>query len=102
VLSSPLLHLLQYIEYSVGIIVGVLFDPATPYVWAQAMRNGFKSSSLLTNQATFHGVATQDPDCQRHMIDYFEDGFVNFVDGQICGASFASVDDLADVFGIRS
>ncbi|CAB9527105.1 Secreted [Seminavis robusta] len=87
-------------SYLSGIILGILYDPNTPYVWTQDMRLGFKFTSLLTSQSIFHGIYN-DPTCLRHLVNYFEDGFVNFVDGQVCGADFASEDDFLDAFLIR-
>jgi hypothetical protein len=73
-----------------GIIAGQIYDPATPYIWTQEMRNNFKSASLLTSRSMNHGMATareravQDPACQSHIIKYFQTGIIDFVDGFVC------------------
>lgn len=62
------------------------------------MRVAFKNTHLITNQGVFHGVANQDPSCQRHVVNYLETGEIAFVDGQVCGSDFASSDALFGVF----
>jgi pectin methylesterase-like acyl-CoA thioesterase len=80
-------------------IIGILYDSNTPYVWTQEMRNGFKNTNLLTNQGTFHGIGGNDPSCQRHVRDYLTNGYVSYNDGHVCGADFASFDNFLSVFG---
>lgn len=81
-----------------GIIIGLMYDFATPYVWSQEMRAAFPYTHLLTSQASNHGLGADDAECQNHVIEYLESGDVDFVDGQVCGAEFASLNDLSSVF----
>lgn len=78
-----------------GIIVGTLYDSNTPYSFTQEMRTNCKFRNLLTS----HGIGS-DPLCQRHVIDYLENGYVGFTDGQFCGAGPADLDAFGKVFGI--
>lgn len=86
--------------YLTGIIAGQLYDPNTPYVWTQNMRNSFKSTSLLTSQATEHGLIAIDDGCLRHIQDYFRNGYVDIVDGTVCGSDFASSSIIFEAFGL--
>jgi hypothetical protein len=83
-----------------GIVSGMLYDSATPYVWTQQIRAAFKSTKLLTSQSFKHGLADDsvNPECQRHIIRYFETGEVGIVDGTVCGEPFAPITDLGKVF----
>lgn len=85
-----------------GIIVGMLYDSNTPYVWTQEMRTNFKYTSLLTSQSIFHGLAVNDPECQRHVQAYLRDGYVSFSDGQVCGGDAADLDSFGSLFGLDS
>ena len=62
------------------------------------MRANFPNTNLLTSQSIFHGIGGNDPECQLHVTKYFEDGFVSFVDGSVCGSDFASTEDLLAAF----
>ena len=79
-----------------GIVAGQLYDPRTPYIWTQKMRQNFKRASLLTSRSVNHGMNMAinighsgefDPECQNLIVDYFEKGYVDFVDGHVCEVS---------------
>ncbi|CAB9527917.1 Secreted [Seminavis robusta] len=84
--------------FATGILVGQLYDSATPYTWTQEMKMAFPNTHLLTSQSLFHGLGDADPDCQRHVKEYFRVGYPVFTDGEVCGADFANQDALANVF----
>ncbi|CAB9525991.1 Secreted [Seminavis robusta] len=84
--------------FTTGILVGQLFDSATPYTWTQEMKMAFPNTHLLTSQSLFHGLGVADPDCQRHVKEYFKLGSPQFTDGEVCGADFANQDALINVF----
>ncbi|KAL7517985.1 hypothetical protein ACHAWX_002853, partial [Stephanocyclus meneghinianus] len=73
-----------------GIIAGQIYDPLTPYIWTQNIRENFPSTHLLTSRSVNHGmitakeVSTLDPICQLHIAKYFTSVIVGFVDGTIC------------------
>jgi len=73
-----------------GIIAGQLFDPATPYIWTQEMREHFQSASLLTSRSVNHGIASareslsSDVGCYANILRYFKHGYVDFNDGHVC------------------
>lgn len=75
-----------------GIIAGQLFDPATPYIWTQKMRNNFKSATLLTSRSVNHGISSAresisgDRQCFGNILRYFKNGVVDFQDGKVCDA----------------
>ena len=81
-----------------GIIIGLLYDSKTPYVWAQEMRSAFPYTSLLSSQATNHGLGSDDSECQQRVTKYLESGKVDFIDGHVCGSQFASFNDIASIF----
>ena len=59
--------------------------------------------SLLTSQSVNHGLSASlgnnnEPGCQKHIQDYFQNGYVMFVDGTVCGAPFASESCLEHAF----
>lgn len=70
------------------------------------MRAAFPSTNLLTSQSIRHGlieVGYQDGDysCANRRISYIETGEINFVDGTVCGADFASEGDFLSQFGVN-
>mmetsp|Transcript_29226 Transcript_29226/g.53426 ORF Transcript_29226/g.53426 Transcript_29226/m.53426 type:complete len:648 (+) Transcript_29226:162-2105(+) len=73
-----------------GIIAGQLYDPATPYIWTQKMRDQFKSTSLLTSRSVNHGLSntieslSSDRRCFANILRYFKNGYVDFSDGKVC------------------
>lgn len=77
-----------------GVIAGQMYDPWTPYIWTQKMRNQFKYASLLTSQSVNHGLGSaletanifSDPECILNYQKYFQTGIVDFVDGTVCAA----------------
>lgn len=75
-----------------GIIAGQLFDPATPYIWTQKMRDSFKSATLLTSRSVNHGVEAAresmsgDRRCYGNILRYLKNGVVDFQDGKVCDA----------------
>mmetsp|Transcript_8226 Transcript_8226/g.14355 ORF Transcript_8226/g.14355 Transcript_8226/m.14355 type:complete len:614 (+) Transcript_8226:59-1900(+) len=76
-----------------GIIAGQLFDPATPYIWTQKMRDHFKSASLLTSRSVNHGISAAiesmaaNKSCYANILRYLKSGRVDFVDGTVCEAN---------------
>ena len=77
-----------------GIVAGQLWDPATPYIMTQKMRQNFKHATLLTSRSVSHGMRSSringdwDPVCQGHINRYFQKGYVDFVDGHVCEVSY--------------
>jgi len=75
-----------------GIVTGQLFDPATPYIWTQKMRDNFKSTTLLTSRSVNHGISSAresisgDVHCFDNILRYFKNGVVDFLDGTVCAA----------------
>ena len=82
-----------------GIISGQIYDPATPYIFTQRMRENFPSATLLTSRSVNHGMTKAinnstygwtvdaddtDPVCQSKIERYFSNGVVDFVDGHVC------------------
>ena len=85
--------------YVEGIIVGLMYDSHTPYIWAQEMRRAFPSTNLLTSKATNHGLGGDDYECQQSVAEHLESGDVAFVDGAVCGDDSDSfLTDFVDVF----
>jgi pimeloyl-ACP methyl ester carboxylesterase len=84
-----------------GIIVGFVFDPNTPYKWAQQMRAAMPSMALVTSQDQRHGI---DPTnvyqessttiktgvCYDHIRSYFLTGQLP-ENGVTCGAPLPAV-----------
>jgi hypothetical protein len=76
-----------------GIIAGQLFDPATPYIWTQKMRDSFKSATLLTSRSVNHGITSAresisgDRRCYENILRYFRNGVVDILDGTVCDVS---------------
>mmetsp|Transcript_17538 Transcript_17538/g.38236 ORF Transcript_17538/g.38236 Transcript_17538/m.38236 type:complete len:650 (+) Transcript_17538:164-2113(+) len=73
-----------------GIIAGQLYDPATPYIWTQKMRDQFDSASLLTSRSVNHGLSSAresvsaDRRCFANILRYFKNGYIDFNDGKMC------------------
>ena len=80
-----------------GIVTGQLFDPATPYIWTQKMRDNFKSTTLLTSRSVNHGISSAresisgDVHCFDNILRYFKNGVVDFLDGTVCAVSMISI-----------
>merc|ERR1712154_328562 len=61
-----------------GIVAGQLYDPATPYIWTQKMREHFKSATLLTSRSVNHGLEAAreslsgDRRCYANILRYFK------------------------------
>lgn len=76
-----------------GIIAGQLYDPATPYLWTQKMRDQFKSATLLTSRSVNHGLSSAkeslsaDRSCYGNVLRYFKNGKIDFEDGHVCSAT---------------
>lgn len=89
-----------------GIIAGQLFDPATPYIWTQKMREHFKSASLLTSRSVNHGISSAiesmaaDKGCYANILRYLKTGVIDFTDGTVCEATH--VGDSCDISSIVS
>jgi len=69
-----------------GIVIGYLYDPNTPYEWAQQARQAFPSTSLITSQASKHGMhpdAVADKDCWPLVRRYLQEDILPF-NGQLC------------------
>lgn len=69
-----------------GIVIGYLYDPNTPYEWAQQARQAFPSTHLITSQASKHGMHPldeKDTDCWPLVRQYLHDGTLP-VNGQLC------------------
>ncbi|KAL7507236.1 hypothetical protein ACHAXN_004424 [Cyclotella atomus] len=75
-----------------GVIAGQLFDPATPYIWTQKMRDSFKSATLLSSRSVNHGIGSAresisgDRRCYGNILRYLKNGVVDFQDGKVCDA----------------
>ena len=73
-----------------GIVTGQMYDPATPYIATQKMRQNFSQTHLLTSRSFNHGLrAATDLNrnggrCQNHVIHYFATGNIGFTDGYVC------------------
>lgn len=87
-----------------GIVAGQMFDPATPYIWTQKMREHFKSTSLLTSRSVNHGISSAiesmaaDKGCYANILRYLKNGYVDFIDGKVCEASH--IGDSCDITSI--
>mmetsp|Transcript_30101 Transcript_30101/g.64558 ORF Transcript_30101/g.64558 Transcript_30101/m.64558 type:complete len:625 (+) Transcript_30101:146-2020(+) len=74
-----------------GIIAGQVYDPATPYICTQEMRENFKSATLLTSRSVNHGLNSAFDQgmrggngCISHYQRYFEQGYIDVPDGTVC------------------
>ena len=66
------------------VIIGTTGDPATPYEWAQALRQQLKTSTLVTYQGNGHTAYGRSNSCITDAVDkYFVDGTVP-ADGLKC------------------
>ena len=45
-----------------------------------------------------HGLDGNDPTCQKHVTDYFTLGYIDFVDGTVCGTDFGDESLLVAAF----
>jgi len=64
-------------------VVGTTNDPATPYVWAQAMAEQLEHGHLVTYEGEGHtAYTTGDPCVQGVVDDFFVDGTVPQADPQ--------------------
>ena len=74
-----------------GIVTGQVYDPATPYISTQKMRQNFPQTHLLTSRSFNHGLLSATDlnlnggRCQNHAVHYFETGEMDFTDGYVCG-----------------
>ena len=73
-----------------GIVSGQVYDPATPYIATQLMRQNFPNTRLLTSRSFNHGLSSatdrkNDKRCQAHISYYFKTGNYDFTDGYVCG-----------------
>ena len=65
------------------LVVGTTHDPATPYVWAQALANQLASGALLTLDGDGHTAYMQGSKCIDEVVDkYFLTGVAD--DGIVC------------------
>ncbi len=53
------------------LVVGTRNDPATPYVWGEAMAKGFQRSGLLTWEGSSHTAYLSGNQCVRSAVDDF-------------------------------
>ena len=59
------------------LVVGTTNDPATPYVWAQALVDQLESGQLVTYDGEGHTAYNKSNDCVNNAVDgYFIDGTV--------------------------
>ena len=59
------------------LVVGTTNDPATPYVWAQALADQLESGQLVTYDGEGHTAYNKSNDCVNSAVDgYFIDGTV--------------------------
>ncbi|WP_406285141.1 alpha/beta hydrolase [Embleya sp. NBC_00896] len=66
------------------LVVGTTRDPATPYVWAQALAGQLASGTLLTYDGDGHTAFGRGSDCvDRAVVDYLTQGTVPN-DGKTC------------------
>jgi hypothetical protein len=78
-----------------GIVSGQQYDSATPYAWTSSMRENFPYTSLLTSQSISHGLGGgYEGPCQQYIARYFEEGYVGFNDGLVCGDPYPYFDNL--------
>merc|ERR1719502_674096 len=77
-----------------GILVGFLYDPNTPYRWAQQVKANFPQMSMVTSQAQQHCLAPARPknpkqaslsQCWNHVETYLKTGVLP-MDGVTCEA----------------
>uniref|UniRef100_A0A7S2A9B8 AB hydrolase-1 domain-containing protein n=1 Tax=Trieres chinensis TaxID=1514140 RepID=A0A7S2A9B8_TRICV len=88
--------------FQYGIVAGVLYDYATPYLWAQEMNQVFPSTVMVTSQWITHGlISVQDDEgrilgnlCQEIINSYLETGIVLVADGTVCGSDIPSAFDI--------
>jgi len=72
-LGNPSLH---------ALIVGNLYDPATPYQWSQQMHQAFPAGSVITYQGVGHVMKVDKYDqvgsdiCVRHVTEYLKSGIL--------------------------
>ena len=85
-----------------GIVAGQMYDPATPYIGTQKMRQNFQNTHLLTSRSFNHGLdnATDGMRCQEHINHYFKTGEIDFTDGYVCGVRISRVFQICRI--IRS
>ena len=75
---------------SQGIVAGQVYDPATPYIFTQKVRQSFPDTHLLTSRSFNHGLGRAATDqkgrrCQDHVVHYLATGDIGFTDGHVCG-----------------
>ena len=59
------------------LVLGTVNDPATPYVWAQAMASQLQNGHLVTYDGEGHTAYNKGSDCINDVVDdYFIDGTV--------------------------
>lgn len=70
-----------------GMIIGYVFDPNTPYAWAQQAHEAFPMTSLVTSQASKHGMNGEavDKECVPILQAYLQED-KQPVDGDLCRA----------------
>ena len=78
-----------------GIVAGQVYDPATPYIGTQKMRQNFPNTHLLTSRSFNHGLSSatdlNDVRCQNHITHYIATGKFDFTDGYVCGVRSSQV-----------
>jgi pimeloyl-ACP methyl ester carboxylesterase len=59
------------------LVIGTTNDPATPYIWAEALAKQLSSGVLITVEGDGHTAYNGDNDCVNQVVDeYFLDGTV--------------------------
>ena len=65
------------------LVLGTINDPATPYVWAQALASQLQNGHLVTYHGEGHTAYNKGSDCINEVVDdYFIDGTVPASDPQ--------------------
>lgn len=91
---APKPHIYGWRENVSAMIIGGLYDVATPFTNAKEMRASFPASSLLTWQGVGHCLGGSsfryNPDgfavCTNAMIEYLDNGILP-TDGLVCQAT---------------
>lgn len=91
-----------------GLVLGQVYDPATPYKWTVDMKQAFPMAALITSNDIRHGAGSSDKNivggkevegaCNAHITEYLLSG-TQPTDGTTCGtpsnldAQFQALDE---------
>jgi pimeloyl-ACP methyl ester carboxylesterase len=63
------------------LVIGTTNDPATPYIWAEALADELESGVLVTYQGEGHTAYNKGSDCVNNVVDsYLIDGIIPATD----------------------